>query len=111
TGHGPQGDAIRIDNYVRLVRGGQVSLTPAGDPSASPARQINQAVPDGQAGPPAGPQNGPPNGAPPPEALEACTGQSQGSTCQFTAPRGQVIGTCALVQQHLACVPVGGPPN
>jgi len=26
-GHGPQGDAIRIDNYVRMVRGGDVSLT------------------------------------------------------------------------------------
>ena len=26
-GHGPQGDAIRIDNYVRMVRGGNVTLT------------------------------------------------------------------------------------
>ncbi|MBF0187380.1 MAG: DUF1566 domain-containing protein [Magnetococcales bacterium] len=28
-GHGPQGDAIRIKNYVRLVRGGEVTRTPA----------------------------------------------------------------------------------
>ncbi|MCB0154134.1 MAG: DUF1566 domain-containing protein [Anaerolineae bacterium] len=111
TGHGPQGDAIRIDNYVRLVRAGQVSLTMAGDPSASQAGQINRVAPDEQAGPPAGPQNGPPNGAPPPEAIEACTGQSQGASCQFTAPRGQITGTCAHLQQQVACVPAGGPPN
>ncbi|MBI9049599.1 MAG: DUF1566 domain-containing protein [Anaerolineaceae bacterium] len=34
TGRGPQGDAIRIYNFVRLVRGGEVSETPAGDPTA-----------------------------------------------------------------------------
>ena len=29
TGHGPQGDAIRIYNHVRCVRGGNGSLLPA----------------------------------------------------------------------------------
>jgi len=37
TGHGPQGDAIRIYNYIRLVRGGDVAETPEGDPTASSA--------------------------------------------------------------------------
>ena len=34
TGHGPQGDAIRIYNHVRLVRGGGDAVTPA--PPAEP---------------------------------------------------------------------------
>lgn len=35
TGHGPQGDAIRIDNYVRLVR--DAATTPAATPVATSA--------------------------------------------------------------------------
>ena len=32
---------------------------------------------------------------PPPEALEACKGQQDGASCQFTAPRGETIaGVC-----------------
>ena len=34
-GNGPQGDAQRIYNMVRLVRGGDVTETPEGDPNAS----------------------------------------------------------------------------
>jgi hypothetical protein len=34
-GRGPQGDAIRIYNYVRCVRGGSASPDPDGDPSAT----------------------------------------------------------------------------
>ena len=30
TGKGPQGDAIRIYNFVRLVRGGDTEEVPAG---------------------------------------------------------------------------------
>jgi hypothetical protein len=33
TGHGPQGDAIHIENFVRVVRGGAATLTPEGDAS------------------------------------------------------------------------------
>jgi hypothetical protein len=33
TGHGPQGDAIRIYNYARCVRSGNVTLDQVGDPS------------------------------------------------------------------------------
>ncbi len=35
TGNGPQGDAIRIYNYVRLVRSGDVAETPDGYPTAA----------------------------------------------------------------------------
>ena len=40
TGHGPQGDAIRIYNYVRLVRSGEVTETPDGHSTASSAATI-----------------------------------------------------------------------
>ena len=39
TGHGPQGDAIRIENYVRVVRGGSVNLTIDGDPTSQSLNQ------------------------------------------------------------------------
>ncbi len=35
TGNGPQGDAIRIYNYVRLVRSEDVTETPDGFPTAA----------------------------------------------------------------------------
>ncbi len=39
-GNGPQGDAQRIYNAVRLVRGGDVTETPAGDPTAADNGQV-----------------------------------------------------------------------
>lgn len=34
---------------------------------------------------------------PPPEALAACSGKTQGAACSFKTPRGdQMNGTCAL---------------
>jgi hypothetical protein len=44
TGHGPQGDAIRIYNNVRLARGGDVTETPAGNPSANNAVTVTAVV-------------------------------------------------------------------
>ena len=58
TGHGPQGDAIRIYNAVRLVRGSDVTETPDGDPTAGSTVTVvdltdggSSAQPAGQAGP------------------------------------------------------------
>lgn len=43
---------------------------------------------------------------PPPEAIAACSGQGDGSTCRFTSPRGDTIrGTCRTPGGALACVP------
>jgi hypothetical protein len=96
TGHGPQGDAIRIYNYVRCTRGGEatgVQQDPAGGmPVSTP----------GQGGIP-------PGGGPPLEAIDACTGLSQENSCQFITPNGAVSGACAFVQGQLACVPAGSP--
>jgi hypothetical protein len=133
-GHGPQGDVIRIYNYVRCVRGGAefVEVTdsgtgePAGQPPTGnqpPGGQLpggTQPIGGGQ--PPTGEQppigNQPPGGGqlptggqptmggtPPQEAISACSRLSESASCEFTSPRGSVTGTCLLVQSRLACVP------
>ena len=48
TGFGPQGDAIRIYNMVRMVRGGDVMETPDGDPTASNNQAVVSQVSDPQ---------------------------------------------------------------
>lgn len=87
TGHGPQGDVVRIDNMVRCVRGGDVSVITGGEldtraqltrvaPPANGGQQSpGQQPPDQQ--PPAGgpPGDGgqppaPPDGAPPPQGQQ-----------------------------------------
>jgi len=45
---------------------------------------------------------------PPPEAIEACSGSSEGASCQFSGRRGDVSGTCFIPsesQGELACKP------
>jgi len=52
---------------------------------------------------------------PPPEALEACSGQAEGDACSFTGRRDDTINGTCLNPPHredtLACVPEGGPPH
>jgi hypothetical protein len=50
-GHGPQGDAIRIYNYARCVRGGDVTLNVGGDPGSEPPGAAVEAPPTGEAPP------------------------------------------------------------
>jgi hypothetical protein len=124
-GHGPQGDAVRIDNYVRCVRSGQVTLMASGtDCATRPSMTIQStSIPQGgnqlgQNMPPAGMQpvqstgqtgQQQPDHVPPPEAVNACGGSSQGAACQFSAPNGAVSGTCQPIQQQMACVPANHP--
>jgi hypothetical protein len=120
-GHGPQGDMQRVFNYVRLVRGGAQSGIVTADVGGVPVGgdqppMGGQPPADGGAGgsPPAGgqlPTGEGPGGSPPAEAIQACNGLSEGSTCQFTTPRGSVTSTCLPVEAQLACVPEGGPPG
>ena len=102
-GHGPQGDAVRVNNYVRCVRGGNVASTPNGDPiSARPSMTvistgIQQNGPGGLNGQ-SDPQSGggltrPMGGTPPQAAISACSTSTQGETCEFNAPNGMIIGT------------------
>jgi hypothetical protein len=46
---------------------------------------------------------------PPPEAIDACSGRSEGDACGFQAPMGRVDGECRQVPEgQTACVPAGG---
>jgi hypothetical protein len=48
-------------------------------------------------------------GGPPPQAISACSGQTDSSPCSFAAPRGVVSGSCYTIRGQLACVPNGAP--
>jgi hypothetical protein len=112
TGHGPQGDAIRIGNYVRCVRsdassevitGGEVDLsldveTPSPELAASPGGPSE-----------GGPPGSLPVSAPPQKAIQACVNLSVDSACTFSSPKGMTKGTCLMIQNQLACVPESGP--
>ena len=123
-GHGPQGDVVRVDNYVRCVRGGDVSYVSGNTTdNPRPTMQINSSAngnqpqgnptqngqnqPTGPAGTGQGQQ-----GQPPQEAIAACTGLSQGASCSINTPNGTVSGTCGTPPNstQLACIPAGGPP-
>ena len=118
-GRGPQGDAIRIKNYVRLVRGGNVSAAPAGNPAATrpsmtvDVTNLQNNQPGNETRPTPGSlgggQPGGPGGTPPQAAINACSSSSLGAACQFNAPLGSVTGVCQNIQQVLACVPAGRP--
>lgn len=56
------------------------------------------------------PQQGRPH-KPPPEAVAACSGKSDGTACSFQAPHGQVTGTCKTFENHIACRPPKPPPG
>lgn len=76
------------------------------DNNAPPNRpQTGQAPPN---------QSQPQQGNPPPFALEACAGQTLGSSCSFITPNGQTInGSCItpLNSTELACAPKGMIPQ
>jgi len=51
-------------------------------------------------------------GPPPPQAIEACAGLSEGDTCNFPGPRGKVEGSCIIPPEFetiLVCAPKGNP--
>jgi hypothetical protein len=113
TGHGPQGDAVRIYNYVRCVSGGtEGEVRVGGAVEDTPITQEQSPVgpaPQGQ-GQGLGSQQG--GGQPPQAAIDACTGLSQGAACTINNPNGTITGFCLVVQSgQQACVPAGGPPG
>lgn len=55
-------------------------------------------------------RRGPPR-TPPPEAVDACDGKSEGDSCSVDTPHGTLDGECRNVPSgELACVPDGHPP-
>ncbi len=121
TGHGPQGDAVRVDNYVRCVSGGGAEFTTSTtletySPSQSARQQGDIQQQQQQGRPPFGgrQQDGQPTaqqGTPPQEAISACSSSTSGTSCSFSSPHGAVSGTCINISGVLACAPSGGPPS
>jgi len=123
-GHGPQGDAIRVENYVRCVRGGDVTYvagntTVTNRPSVSiegssimlNGQQSGQQG-QGQQGQGQGAGQGQ-GGTPPQEAIDACSGLAQGTACSINTLNGVVSGTCGTPPNSslMACMPAGGAPS
>jgi hypothetical protein len=110
SGINGQGDAVRILNYARCVRGGNVKSTPAGNPNNTrPASRIDviETLPAATATP--GGSGGGGGGTPSPEAIAACSSSTVGDACHFSTLFGEVNGTCRTVEipeviQVLACV-------
>jgi len=111
TGHGPQGDAVRIYNYVRCVAGDSETTVQAGGTiSNAPVTQSGQALagqnPQGQG------LQGQGGGQPPQAAIDACASLSQSASCSVNTPNGTLTGSCTTVPTgQLACVPTGGAPG
>lgn len=125
SGHGPQGDAVRIYNYARCVTGGMTEEMVTGgstDPNAVSSSEFVGAPPssgqgnqgggfslgNGLAGAAGAGGNQLGQASPPQEAINACAGSRVGSTCSV----GPGSGTCQNIQNSLACVPAaGGRPD
>lgn len=90
NGFGPQGDARRIYNYARCVRGGAEFTTDADKTSSS----TSSSTTGGTALPNA-----------PAEAISACSGKGENDSCTFQSLQGSISGTCRYVSNGLACIP------
>jgi hypothetical protein len=88
-GRGPQGDAIRILNFARCVRGGVSSEIITGG-------EIDPNVPTSLIGE---------EGEPPPEAYEACEGKTINTACQYEGVIGPMDGVCHNLFNQLVCIP------
>jgi hypothetical protein len=59
------------------------------------------------------PEQGGRRGGPPPQAFEACAGQTEGDSCSMTGRQGEDLqGSCIVPPQgegELVCAPEGGP--
>jgi hypothetical protein len=115
TGHGPQGDSIRIQNYVRCVSGGVDDLIATGGETDTSVGSGKIAIESGgqvntEAQPVQGEQSGQ-GRTPPQEAIDACQNLTEGAACTVNTPNGTIKGACENLQTQLVCVPEGGPQN
>ncbi|WP_353571769.1 hypothetical protein [Candidatus Albibeggiatoa sp. nov. BB20] len=106
TGFGSQGDAIRIYNYVRLVRGGISNTVYTGGevPVVSNDTSLFE-EPTTDAPPTDNSQETLQTS--PEEATAACASLSVGDSCTVQTPENELAGVCqSVVDNSLACVPV-----
>lgn len=92
---GDQDDDVRIDNYARCVRGGNVSLNFASfdleTAGSSPGGSSSSETATNQA---------------PTKAVTACNTLNQGDVCSFqTSEQMTINGICRTIQNSLSCVP------
>lgn len=105
TGHGPQGDAVRSLNLARCLRGGLTGPMVSGgaaDPMEPTAPEAVLGITPTVGLPDQGGQQG---SEPPPEAIEACEGQSANTACQYDIGFGPTNGACRDVFGQLVCLP------
>ena len=70
-----------------------------------PLAVLNAAASGGDGAPPPRPGASAPNG-PPPEAIAACAGKTQGASVTFTGRRGETFnGVCRLIDGVLVAAP------
>jgi hypothetical protein len=99
-GRGPQGDAVRILNYARCVRGGvsdKILIGGEVDSNATTSPGADSGVPI--------PTVDPGQAEPPPEALEACAGKTTNTACQYDGLLGPMNGVCNELFGQLVCMP------
>jgi hypothetical protein len=113
VGQGPQGDVQSIYNLARCVRGGttaNLSNYTGADTSSGQSQPLQNGQPTQGSQPKQGGQ--PQGNQPPQEAIDACSGLTQGAACSINTPNGVVSGTCGTPPNasQLACVPAGGRP-
>ena len=104
-GHGPQGDASRVFNYARCVRGGKVILSQGSEMKESTVSSDNpgfseQPTESIDASIGYGPE-------PPKEAILACSGKMDNVDCSIKTPDGKFFsGNCkAISNGQIVCVP------
>ncbi len=102
-GRGPQGDAVRVLNYARCVRGGASGQVLTGgevDPNAATITDASLlAVPTVQITP------GALATQPPEEALKACQGKKANTECEYEWIFGKQKGVCNDIFGQLVCMP------
>jgi hypothetical protein len=103
TGRGPQGDAIRIYNYVRLVRNGAIPGTPDGGTQSDASIPLQDGgLPPFDAGQPPGDGGGPPPGDGGLGPV-SCAVQSD---CEVAGACPSALGcTCTNTPNGKACIP------
>ena len=106
------GKSVMTYHYVMTVdfpysascfRGKPITTGPSADIQKQSQSGSSQA---GTTGSQQGGGGAPPNGGPPAEATAACRGMSDGASCSFTTPMGEMSGVCHTPpNSSLACVP------
>jgi len=89
VGRGLLGDAIRIDNYVRCVRG-EATFVNVAPTVSEPEPEVEVIVP--------------PVVIPPTEDEKACFDKKENQGCEFKASYGNVVGTCLMNKEKLICI-------